>query len=553
MWLFSVSEIAQGELGSARELRSAGQSMPYDAVTHNMHRDTSSRRLVVFAALGVACVASAALFAGNEPGGATVLGDVGRWTSLAEPKKTGWFSSMRRAAQPTASSGQATADALAAAQDALSAIASYSGPVHSKAAAQARLAAKSQQTSDSAVPEQQELTFNAKERFPWAPNPTDNFPREEVYPLETPNPSPELPKAEPAEEIAEPAEPAQAQPVTWEEQPVPRAVAQIAPIGAFSFMPLRQATRPYAGPFSANPAPGGFTSYYPGPYAPNAYMAPSAALPSASYPLPAAVRPAVAAQGGMVATVVPVYPVNLCRAGKMQSPINIEVNVVPAALPVLGWQITGDASAAAMAITPASHAVGGAAPRLALVGLGQLGGVQAQMGVRGVSYLLSQLNVAAPSEHAIAGERADLEVQFVHATAANAPGQARYMVLSALVKKAVSSTPAVAELARRLKGAEAVGFRSELVALDLQALAMSVLGQTEAVDATATNAQSYFEYTGSFTAAPCTEGVSWVVTKNALAASQDDLETIARILGRAARPLQALNGRAVLDSRVAPA
>jgi carbonic anhydrase len=80
-----------------------------------------------------------------------------------------------------------------------------------------------------------------------------------------------------------------------------------------------------------------------------------------------------------------------------------------------------------------------------------------------------------------------------------------------------------------------------------------VLGQTEAVDATATNAQSYFEYTGSFTAAPCTEGVSWVVTKNALAASQDDLETIARILGRAARPLQALNGRAVLDSRVAPA
>lgn len=244
-----------------------------------------------------------------------------------------------------------------------------------------------------------------------------------------------------------------------------------------------------------------------------------------------------------------------CSVGKAQSPIDVEVNVVSATLPVLGWQILGNApTAASFAVSPASTEQGAAAPSLSVVGLGEApGGVQARMEVHGESYLLSELDMASPSEHAIAGQRADLELQFVHATAAGAPAQARYMVVSALLRVAPISAPAIAGLAARLEGAEAQGFEGGAVALDLQGLAMAVLGQTEAVQASATNAQSYFQYQGSFTSSPCSEGVTWIVTKNAVAVSQADLTILRRVLGRAPRPLQALNGRTVLDSLVAPA
>eukprot|EP00961_Rhodomonas_salina_P209020 2820936-Rhodomonas_salina.2 len=44
-------------------------------------------------------------------------------------------------------------------------------------------------------------------------------------------------------------------------------------------------------------------------------------------------------------------------------------------------------------------------------------------------------------------------------------------------------------------------------------------GQTEQVSPTSTNAQSYFQYEGSLTTAPCSETATWIVLKNPLRVS----------------------------------
>ena len=41
--------------------------------------------------------------------------------------------------------------------------------------------------------------------------------------------------------------------------------------------------------------------------------------------------------------------------------------------------------------------------------------------------------------------------------------------------------------------------------MNIRELALAVLGQTELVEPTATNAENYFTYDGSFTTAPCTQ------------------------------------------------
>jgi carbonic anhydrase len=58
----------------------------------------------------------------------------------------------------------------------------------------------------------------------------------------------------------------------------------------------------------------------------------------------------------------------------------------------------------------------------------------------------------------------------------------------------------------------------------------------------------YYAYEGSETAAPCTEGVRWLIAKQPLALSEAQLAALKRLFPSNARPVQALNGRVVQES-----
>jgi carbonic anhydrase len=60
---------------------------------------------------------------------------------------------------------------------------------------------------------------------------------------------------------------------------------------------------------------------------------------------------------------------------------------------------------------------------------------------------------------------------------------------------------------------------------------------------------SYYTYSGSVTAPPCTEGVTWYVLKSTVEVSPEQIAAFARLYPHDVRPVQPLNGRIVLESR----
>ena len=58
----------------------------------------------------------------------------------------------------------------------------------------------------------------------------------------------------------------------------------------------------------------------------------------------------------------------------------------------------------------------------------------------------------------------------------------------------------------------------------------------------------YYRFSGSLTTPPCTEGVRWLVLKQPVIASGEQIDELKRAVGHANnRPLQPLNARVVLQ------
>jgi carbonic anhydrase len=141
-------------------------------------------------------------------------------------------------------------------------------------------------------------------------------------------------------------------------------------------------------------------------------------------------------------------------------------------------------------------------------------------------FYLAQFHFHSPSEHTIDGKSYDLEVHYVHRS-----NSGRLGVMGVLYK---------------------VGDESE----DLKPI-IENLDQLEEVDDEVeiettilypTFGGSFWHYSGSLTAPPCTEGVNWFISQKILTLSQSQLSAIKEKLngGEAnSRPTQSLNGRNV--------
>jgi carbonic anhydrase len=134
-------------------------------------------------------------------------------------------------------------------------------------------------------------------------------------------------------------------------------------------------------------------------------------------------------------------------------------------------------------------------------------------------FQLIQFHFHSPSEHEINHRRADAELHFVHRNDQN-----QLLVVAVLLEEG-DPNPALASLLRSPSTASAP-------LLDLNQLLPST---TE-----------HYQYVGSLTTPPCTEGVQWIVMRSPLSLSAEQLIQLHKYVHDNNRPLQSLNHRAVL-------
>ena len=61
--------------------------------------------------------------------------------------------------------------------------------------------------------------------------------------------------------------------------------------------------------------------------------------------------------------------------------------------------------------------------------------------------------------------------------------------------------------------------------------------------------QRYYQFIGSLTTPPCTEGVLWRVLKQSTTLSRDQIKLFSQLFPSNARPVQPVNGRAIRDAQ----
>lgn len=197
-----------------------------------------------------------------------------------------------------------------------------------------------------------------------------------------------------------------------------------------------------------------------------------------------------------------------CSAGRHQSPIDIPEEAEPAET-----AIAFDYEAGAAGIVNLGHTLQvNVAPGNALV-------------FDGTRYSLLQFHFHTPSENTIGGDPFPLEVHLVHRSDAGA-----LAVVSVLMEAGeaglVDGLPLPAE----------IGGEEDIAApLDPAALLPASRG--------------FYAFQGSLTTPPCSEGVQWIVMKDQATAGEAVLARIAAMLGPTNRPVNPLNGRAVLSVR----
>ena len=205
---------------------------------------------------------------------------------------------------------------------------------------------------------------------------------------------------------------------------------------------------------------------------------------------------------------------NVCAIGKRQSPINIQE----------GTTLVGPAEPLQFNYTPSNGTV---------VNNGHTIQVDVEgnnvITVRGSRYQLLQFHFHTPSEEQINFKRFAMVAHLVHK---NDEGQLAVVAVllepgesNALINKVWTYMP--------LDANDRVRMPQDLLNL----------GELLPKD------QRYYQFMGSLTTPPCTEGVLWMVLKTPVQISPAQYKLFTQLYPQNARPVQALNGRPVRDAQ----
>lgn len=198
-----------------------------------------------------------------------------------------------------------------------------------------------------------------------------------------------------------------------------------------------------------------------------------------------------------------------CGSGENQSPINI-TSMIEGELPSLalaynasGYQITNNGHTVQIDYKPGSI-----------------------LEIDGITFELKQFHFHSPSENLVDGKQYPLEAHLVHA---DADGN---LAVVALLFEEGRANPELAEIWPQLpnKAGETQSLKQQI----------NVAGfLTEDLD--------YYRFDGSLTTPPCSEGVRWMVLKQPLTVSGEQVEQFNSLIGDNNRPVQPLNARVVIQ------
>ncbi len=201
----------------------------------------------------------------------------------------------------------------------------------------------------------------------------------------------------------------------------------------------------------------------------------------------------------------------LCASSKQQSPINITTST-SANLPPLEFNYT----AIPLVIENNGHTIKMTADKAGTLKIGN------------DSYQLLQFHTHTPSEEAINGKRADMVIHLVHKNA-----QDQLAVVAVLLEQGETANPLI-ETMWPLMPKTVTKPQEHDIQIDINLLLPKDT--------------SYYTLTGSLTTPPCSEGVRWIILKQTVSISPEQLAYYKGVYAHNARPLQSLNEREILSS-----
>jgi len=201
-----------------------------------------------------------------------------------------------------------------------------------------------------------------------------------------------------------------------------------------------------------------------------------------------------------------------CKAGHHQSPIDI-VETVKDDLPAIVF----DYHPSPLRIVDNGHTV------MAPYGPGS------SIRVGGHTYALQQIHFHRPGENAVHGKRYAMEAHLVHSDDAG-----RLAVVAVLLEEGRENA-LVRDLWSHMPGEKEKEEVDDAVQIDATTLLPAGRG--------------YYAFEGSLTTPPCSEDVAWLVLKEPVGVSAEEVARFARLYPNDARTLQPAYGRVVRESR----